>query len=1233
MLIRDIIPPKIKKLKPIPPAILILALILQIVGGVLFLPPIEEAQADGENWLTGWNYRRPITITNPQTDFQTKVEIQGTDSEGANYVDFGKVLTDGADIRFTNSGGSSELYYWIENWNDGSGSEAATIWVRTDATTATPMYMYYGNSVSTTSNGTNTFEFFDDFEDEYIVDWDYSSLGFCCKANPVYIADIDNNGEKEIILTDAGSNEGTNRIVVLNHNGTQRWAYNGEDAAVEPPWDALALADVNEDGFQEIIFVSDKVYVLDKDGNEVWTYDLNLSCAGVTASDIDGDGHVEVVVMFERAAGGYVEIIDYQGNQKHRYNATGTLDHYTCGHTIQAFPLDPGSSHKYIVFADVGHANTLKVLKSDATLQFSYAPGTDDDWDWFDYGHLNEGIETYQVVGIFSGGRLSVLNLNGTVYWEKTDLSHPQNVQVADLDNDGHLEVGVWEKFSYRVKVYNHTGTILYNYDTGIDKGTISAVKRDDGKYYFVAGSCYFDIDGYIDNLSCERVVLNLKQRTKDHNFNLDFNGDGADDLLTGYGIAKLIEEVKWTYPELSPTIENSYMKLVGGATGAGSQRAVSNPSFSTDRSLRLKAKIVSEASTLLFGWVDEYDVHQEVAWHRTGSTEETATRHGGTEEDNTYDYLLDEKIYDIHRNSSTSVIFKRDDTTLFTHITQIPTGDLKAYIYTANGDEIWIDWILVRKYAATEPSASVGAEEEGNTAPSATFDNDFSTWQSGDITVNYNLIDAESDTCNISQTASSGIEYSTDNATWFDATEGTGGDGMTGLTSSASPGTDHSFVWASATDLADIEDSTVWLRIRPNDGTVDADAWVSSNSFGVDNIAPTITPVLNDTDGYVNSAETSTGIDILITTTGVEDGLTVTCNIKDVGDAHTVGPVTGDITSNAVTIASTALTTLDDGTITVSCDVSDAAGNPAPQGSDTSVKDVLAPSNIGVFSITANSSSQLTITTQTALDTGSGLNTAPYWFQETSGNTGASSSSEWQTLTEFIDDGLSSNTQYTYQVKAKDTAGNESGYSDSSSKYTLSCGGGGGGLPPAAYNPPASPSPSPQNPQGEFKVLINDNAEYANNLEVSLTLLAGKDTKRMAISNFSDFRNASQIPYQKEIEWNLCSSDLCLEGEYTVYVKFYTQWGQRSEIVSDNIIYRKEVPKPPEIEKPEKEPEIIEPSIEEPEIEKPEVPEEPEEPEEKKIPSGELPSALEQLPEYIKEIAQKFSPIKDIFV
>ena len=126
------------------------------------------------------------------------------------------------------------------------------------------------------------------------------------------------------------------------------------------------------------------------------------------------------------------------------------------------------------------------------------------------------------------------------------------------------------------------------------------------------------------------------------------------------------------------------------------------------------------------------------------------------------------------------------------------------------------------------------------NVAPSVTLDNDFAALSSGTIRINYKMIDPNADTTNLTNNgALAGVEWSSDGSTWgSDAAMGTGGDGSTGLTSAASPGTAHKFAWDSATDLAGVEDSTVYVRLAPNDGYVDG-SWVVSSAFAVDNKAP----------------------------------------------------------------------------------------------------------------------------------------------------------------------------------------------------------------------------------------------------------------------------------------------------------------------------------------------------------------------------------------------------------
>jgi len=116
----------------------------------------------------------------------------------------------------------------------------------------------------------------------------------------------------------------------------------------------------------------------------------------------------------------------------------------------------------------------------------------------------------------------------------------------------------------------------------------------------------------------------------------------------------------------------------------------------------------------------------------------------------------------------------------------------------------------------------------------------------------------------------------------------------------------------------------------------------------------------------------------------------------------------------------------------------------------------------------------------------------------------------------------------------------------------TTSAGGGGSPMPADWYM-------SPKPPEGGFRIAINNKAEYTDNPIVTLNLVGGPEADKMIISNFSDFRDASQEQYSPTKEWNLCQGlNSCPERAYSVYVKFVAPWGRTSEIVSNNIIYQK---------------------------------------------------------------------------
>ncbi len=136
----------------------------------------------------------------------------------------------------------------------------------------------------------------------------------------------------------------------------------------------------------------------------------------------------------------------------------------------------------------------------------------------------------------------------------------------------------------------------------------------------------------------------------------------------------------------------------------------------------------------------------------------------------------------------------------------------------------------------------------------------------SGNIPISYDLADDDSDTCSII------VEYTTDGITWLPCTAG-GGDGVSGLSSSPAPGTPHTFVWNSVSDIPGIE-YNVQVRITPSDPYQDGTPGTTS-AFKVDNGTPQAPPVVT----------------VVLPTAGIYTGdIVIKYDLADVnGDACTV--------------------------------------------------------------------------------------------------------------------------------------------------------------------------------------------------------------------------------------------------------------------------------------------------------------------------------------------------------
>ena len=127
----------------------------------------EGEWSGGGNWLSGYGFRKPITLNNSGselTDYQVKIDVTYDSDMQADFKD----------LRFTSGDGITELKYWIESKID---STSAVVWVKVSSILNgdSNIYLYYGNeSVNSDSNGNNVFEFFDNFDDGNISDWQLS---------------------------------------------------------------------------------------------------------------------------------------------------------------------------------------------------------------------------------------------------------------------------------------------------------------------------------------------------------------------------------------------------------------------------------------------------------------------------------------------------------------------------------------------------------------------------------------------------------------------------------------------------------------------------------------------------------------------------------------------------------------------------------------------------------------------------------------------------------------------------------------------------------------------------------------------------------------------------------------------------------------------------------------------------------------------------------------------------
>ncbi len=149
-----------------------------------------------------------------------------------------------------------------------------------------------------------------------------------------------------------------------------------------------------------------------------------------------------------------------------------------------------------------------------------------------------------------------------------------------------------------------------------------------------------------------------------------------------------------------------------------------------------------------------------------------------------------------------------------------------KAFLSSDGVQQVSLDTVAVG-YTQNNPPVISGLSASQNST-------------SGYVRINYTLSDAQSDPSSLIA-----YEYSTDNSNWSTMTavpSDPAHSGVSGLSTSPS-GATHAFIWDAQADLGAVYSTTVYVRLRANDG-IASGLLVTSPAFTVDYVLPVVSSV-----------------------------------------------------------------------------------------------------------------------------------------------------------------------------------------------------------------------------------------------------------------------------------------------------------------------------------------------------------------------------------------------------
>jgi len=159
------------------------------------------------------------------------------------------------------------------------------------------------------------------FDNAGAVIWSYDAN--VSKIQSTAVADLNNDGFSEIILASTTSYPYTSYIHCLDRDGQVLWFYQLDYAEC---YSSPVITDIDLDGDYEICVgfndrsddggVEGGLWCLDKDGREVWVHNIEDGGAySIAVADLDGNGYIEFLFGILSKSYGYLQCVDKDGEQ------------------------------------------------------------------------------------------------------------------------------------------------------------------------------------------------------------------------------------------------------------------------------------------------------------------------------------------------------------------------------------------------------------------------------------------------------------------------------------------------------------------------------------------------------------------------------------------------------------------------------------------------------------------------------------------------------------------------------------------------------------------------------------------------------------------------------------------------------------------------------------------------------------------------------------------------------